>query len=143
MLSVIAAFVAMVALVAFAQPANANSVATNGTQDGANSVHYYNTARTDTYAQNVDSFRLDSINNIGGGFFTIALRTTGGTTYARANTGQTHKFVTIVNDNGSGFNPPRTFYTNSEVTGMCGGNGCGAITWTGTISWNVKGILTK
>ncbi len=135
----VAAGLAVIAgAVAVAQPASANSASTSGTQDGANSIRYWNTARTDTHDANYDQFKLNTASTLAGGYFTIAFRNSAGTSYARAtNITSLNKWYVVKNDSGRVYNPPRTFYTNTQITGSCG-SGCGTISWTGSISWNVQ-----
>lgn len=123
---------------AIAQPANATTSNTTGSQ-GTNYVVYWETARNDTYDANYDQFKLTSATTLGGGYFTMAFRTSGGTSYARTGSiSQLNKWYVVKADNGKSYLPPRTFYTNTEITGACGGSGCGTINWSGSISYNVQ-----
>jgi len=133
-----AAALALLAVLGIAGPAMANSANTSGSQADANTVSYWETARTDTHDANADSFDLKTISDLAGGTFTVAMRKASGATYARVTFSSLNSYHTIKNDNGNSYNPPGTFYLNTEVTGYCGEDGCGTITWTAAVQWNIQ-----
>jgi hypothetical protein len=81
------------------------------------------------------TFRLGSQTPGTGAPFSIGLRNAGGQ-YARAdvNVGQS---VPIRTNSGSTQIPAGTFFLNTKVNGACGGDGCGVVSWAGTLNWNL------
>lgn len=129
---------AAVSVIGIAQPASANQVDI-GESGYAGIVYYWNTPRTNTLAQNMVLFYEES--NGGGGCEEVAIRPglSSSGTYARASGCWTyHQWVTLQNDNGNWWVPAGTFYLSTEmVDTACGGGGCGIISWSGKLQWNV------
>lgn len=113
-------------------PAEATQVGISGDQTVPSTVNW-DTPRTDTYAQNTDTFQLTS-GGAGAGL-TLRMRNSAGTISSGTSYGS---WVLLKNLNGNPWNPPGTFYLTSYLGGACGGNGCGVVHWTGNFSYNVK-----
>lgn len=125
--------VALALAVLIAQPASANQTALTG--DGyVGYVKQWDTPRTNTYAQSYVAFQQTG--NGAAGTLWLALRNTSGSTFARGQSAGA--WTTIYNDNGNPYQPSGTFYLNSEITGACGGSGCGLVGWSANFQWNIK-----
>jgi hypothetical protein len=119
----------------FAQPASATDSPLSGTQE-VGGVVYYDTPRTNSQVQNVVS--IQQLTNNAGGGMSVAIRpglaATG--TYARGTSVGT-QFVRLRHDNGQYWVSWGTFYTSVQLSGGCGGSGCGAVSFSGTIRYNI------
>ena len=132
---VLSLLVAMSSVFVFAQPASATDSPMSGVQ-GVGVVRYYETPRTNSQVQNVVSIQQLTNNAAGGMSVAIrpALAATG--TYARGTSVGT-QFVRLRHDNGQYWVSWGTFYTSVELSGACGGSGCGDVSFTGTIRYNI------
>lgn len=87
--------------------------------------------RTDSRA----NFTLTYHNPGTGEAFAVGLRNSDGYQWARAtSSGETSSFV---NTSGGLGMRAGSFYVNTKVGGRCGGDGCGPITWTFTLRYNL------
>lgn len=131
---VVAAAFAIALAVTPALPASANQISTGGTA-AHGEVKYWPTARTNTYQYNTVRARLTYVTPGASLSLWVALRNSAGTTYARGNTAGA--WATIVNDNGNYWNPPGTFYLNTQLVGSCVGAGCAWLAFEFDFAWNV------
>jgi len=122
--------------IAIASPASANSGNVSGDQ-GVPSTVYWDTPRTNGYAQNSDFFTLTGGSPGWGDGMTAALRNaSGGECAAGKSYGSA---VVLRNTNGNYWNPAGTFYLTTKIpASQCGGSGCGVQHWTGILQWNIK-----
>lgn len=132
-LLVVAALVAMAAVVSSATPAQAATASLVGNQQ-LNTVMHYNTARTNSNAQNFVSFRPTTVGN-SGGYVVIGLRNTAGTQFASGPAANLRQTVTIRNA-GLNYVTAGTFYINARWVGACGG--CDPGYWAGDLTYNVR-----
>jgi hypothetical protein len=135
--ALLAGLLAIIGVVAIAQPASATTSAANGSMPDAGIVIYWDTQRLDTHTKNTDKFELKTITEWAGGEFVVAMRNLSGGSYARVEFESLNTYNLIKNDNGNSWNPPTTFYLNTELDGYCGEDGCGTINFTGELSYNV------
>jgi hypothetical protein len=131
--AVASATIALALTVVIAQPASANQTTLTG-NGYVGVVKAWDTPRTNTYSQSYVAFQQTG--NGAGGSLWLALRNTSGSTFARGQSGGA--WATIYNDNGNPYQPSGTFYLNSELTGACGGSGCGLVNWSANFQWNIK-----
>lgn len=127
----------ILAVLATAQPASAAQATITGGQ-GIGGVVYWTTARTNTHNHNGVQFQ--DVGNSGGGLIQMALRSNpaAGSTWARASgVNGLGGWVTLKNDNGNLWQPAGTFYLSTSVTGGCGGSGCGTVTWSTQLKWDL------
>lgn len=117
--------------------ANADSVPIKETTCYNCSTIHWNTGRTNTHARNEIQFQFKSWTPGTGGYIRLGARNGSGTQFAATNDMTTFKTYTFYNSSGSYSLPSGTFYLNSNVTGGCGGSGCGDQTWGGTLLWNI------
>jgi hypothetical protein len=130
--TVAAALVLVFSLTAV-QAASANQSAISG--DGqVGVVKSWDTPRSNTFPSNYVAFQVTGLSS--GGNLWVALRNGSGSTFARALTSSS--WTTIMNDNGNPYQPAGTFYLNTEPTGACGGSGCGTVSWSGNLEWNIR-----
>lgn len=116
-------------------PASATTAGISGTLTNQWDVTYYNTARTNTQSKNAMAFKVTGSSAAGGLCIAIRPTSTNSGTYAR---GCGTSWTTIRHDNGNSWVGPGTFYLSAQnYGGACGGSGCGAVTWTADLQWNV------
>lgn len=118
-----------------ALPASADQVSASG-RGAHGEVRWWPTARTNMYTKNLVQARLTWVQASTLTLW-VALRNSAGTTYARGNT-SLNSWATIQNDNGNTWNPPGTFYLNTQLEGSCSGGGCADIQFSFDFLWNVS-----
>lgn len=132
-LLVAALFLTTASVVSFATPAQAATATLVGNQQ-MNTVAHYNTARTNSNAQNFVSFRPTTVGN-SGGYVVIGLRNSAGTQFAAGPAATLRQAVTIRNS-GLNYVTAGTFYINARWVGACGG--CDPGHWAGDLTYNVR-----
>jgi|GEM_PF-2029628 len=135
----VALLVSMAAIVLTVEPAQANTQGISGQGYNAAGTYYGATARTNAQGQNEVLFQYTGMNP-GGGSIHFYLTQGGSGSYVYWNVTPTINtwYTTTYAPTGSIVWPNGTFYTAWSINNLCGGSGCGQITWTGNLEWNLK-----
>jgi hypothetical protein len=117
--------------------AQAAETTLSGTQY-ADVVIHQNVLRTNSFYDNRVSIRVTNAGH-GGGALTVGIRKSStGIQYAKTSSGASGTWKSLTTSTGSTAIPIGSFYTNTRLSGACGGNGCGLMSWSTGFRWNIK-----
>ena len=133
---VTAAAIVLAATVVVASPAAANSGGLSG--QGYNGTTYYgSTARINSHGKNEVRFQYTGTTPGGGSAHIYLVQGVNGYVYWDAVPSLNTWYTTTYRPTGSVVWPNGTFYVAWKLSNQCGGSGCGLMTWTGNIQWNL------
>lgn len=131
------ASLALVFGIADAASANTSGVGGSGTNGNTyyNATHYIN-----SQGQNQVMFELTNMSP-GGGSMNVLLSQAGFGSYIYSQVNgpaYNHWYLMSYAPTGSTVWPNGGFYLGYFLNNQCGGSGCGTISWTGNLEWNLK-----
>lgn len=136
--AITAAALALAGAFVAAAPASADTSSLSGSGYNGGGTYYGSTARTNAQGQNEVFFQYTGMTPGGGSMHIYLVQGVNGYVYWDTTPTLNTWYQATYKPTGSIVWPNGTFYTAWSVNNLCGGSGCGQLTWTGNIEWNLK-----
>ncbi|MET4583749.1 hypothetical protein ABIE21_003280 [Conyzicola nivalis] len=124
-------------LIGIPSVATADQALISGSQNASTTWYAYSTPRTNTYGNNFMAWRMHSDGGTGA---PVELQLRNAANVAFATFSSAYMTWADISDGGAPGVRAGTFYMNARFPGQCGGSGCGWVTFSGDLQWNVKYI---